>query len=236
MATAQDMIEGALRAIGQLEQGETPDADTLADGLTALNQMIDSWSTEKLSVFCLQDQVFTWTANNRTRTVGPTGDFVGTRPVILDPSTYFIVNNISYPLAILNADQYNGIALKTVTSSLPQCLWLNPTDPDATMYIYPVPSASIELHLYSVLELTQPSTLSTSLVIPPGYLRAFRFNLAVEVATEFGIEPPRQVKRNAELAKRNIKRINNPDLLMSMPYGLIGRRRNNFNIFSGLPQ
>lgn len=236
MATAQDMITGALRSLSQLEQGETPDADTLADGLTALNQMIDSWSTERLSVFCLQEQTFTWTANNRTRTVGPTGDFVGTRPVVIDPSTYFIVNGISYPLAILNADQYNGIALKTVTSSLPQCLWLNPTDPDATMYIYPVPSASFELHLMSVLELTQPSTLSTALVIPPGYLRAFRFNLAVEIATEFGIEVPRQVKRNAELAKRTIKRINNPDLLMSLPYGLVGRRRNNFNIYSGLPQ
>lgn len=236
MATAQELIEGSLRAIGQLEQGETPDADTLADALVALNQMIDSWSTERLSVFCMQDQTFTWTANNTSRTVGPTGDFVGTRPVVVDPSTYYKVNNISYPLTILNVDQYNGIALKTVTSTLPQCLYINMTMPNATMYIYPVPSASIELHLMSVLELTQPSTLATTLVVPPGYLKCFRFNLAVEVATEFGIEPPPQVKRQAELSKRTIKRINNPDLLMSMPYGLVGRRRNNFNIYSGLPQ
>jgi len=130
----------------------------------------------------------------------------------------------------------NGIALPTVTSTLPQALYVNMTMPDATLYIYPVPSASFELHLMSVLELTQPSTLATTLVVPPGYLKAFRFNLAVEVATEFGIEPPPQVKRQAELSKRTIKRINNPDLLMSMPYGLVGRRRNNFNIYSGLPQ
>lgn len=236
MATAQELIEGSLRLIGQLETGETPDAATLADSLTAMNQMLDSWSTERLSVFCLQEQTFTWTANNRTRTIGPTGDFVGLRPVIIDPSTYFIVNNISYPLAILNADQYNGIALKTVTSSLPQCIYVNPTDPNATAYIYPVPSAAFELHLMSVLELTQPSTLSTSLVIPPGYLRAFRYNLAIEIASEFGIDPPQKVSRIADLSKRTIKRINNPNELMSMPYGLIGRRRNNFNIFSGLPQ
>jgi hypothetical protein len=236
MATAQELINGALRAIGQLEQGEEPDADASADALVALNQMLDSWSTERLAVYCLQDQTFTWPANQASRTVGPTGDLIGTRPIAIDPSTYYIVNNISYPLALLNADQYNGIALKSITSTLPQCIWLNPTNPDATMYIYPVPSASFQLHLFSVLELTQPSTLATSLVIPPGYLRAFRFNLAVEVATEFGIEPPPQVKRNADLSKRNIKRINNPDLLMSMPYSLVGRRGNQFNIFSGLPQ
>lgn len=236
MATAQEQIEGALRAIGQLAQGETPDADTLSDALVALNQMLDSWSTERLSVFCMDEQTFTWTANNTSRTVGPTGDFVGTRPVAVDPSTFYKVNNISYPLMLLNVDQYNGIALKTATSSLPQCLYVNMTMPDATMYVYPVPSASFELHLVSVQELDQPATLATELVVPPGYLKAYRFGLAVEIATEFGIEPPPMVKRQADLAKRTIKRINNPDLLMSMPYSLVGRRKTNFNIFSGLPQ
>jgi hypothetical protein len=236
MATAQEQIEGSLRLIGQLAAGEDATSDDLAVGLVALNQMLDSWSTERLSVFCLQDQTFTWTVNERMRTVGPTGDFVGNRPVLVDPSTYFKYNNISYPLAIVNADQYNGIALKTATSSLPQVMYPNMTMPDATLYMYPVPSVAIELHLISVLELTQPATLATSLVVPPGYLKAYRYNLAVEIASEFGIEVPQNVKRQAELSKRTIKRINNPKDLMVMPYSLVGRRKSNFNIFSGLPQ
>jgi hypothetical protein len=236
MATAQEQIEGALRLIGQLAAGEEATADDLADGLTALNQMLDSWSTERLSVFCLQDQTFTWTVGERSRTVGPTGDFVGTRPVLVDPSTYFKWNNVSYPLAIANADQYNGIALKTVNSALPQVLYPNMTMPDATLYIYPVPTVAIELHLISVTELTQPATLATSLVIPPGYLRAYRYNLAVEIASEFGIEVPQKVSRIAELSKRTIKRINNPQNLMVMPYSLIGRRNTDFNVYNGMPQ
>lgn len=236
MSTAADQIKGALRLIGQLAQGEEPDADSYSDALVALNQMLDSWSTERLSIFCLQTQVFTWTANNISRTVGPTGDFVGLRPVLVDPSTFYKVNNITYPLMLLNVDQYNAIALKTVTSSLPQCLYVNMTMPDATMYVYPVPSASFELHLVSVQELSQPATLTTELVVPPGYLKAYRYALAVEIATEFGIEVPANVKRQADLSKRTIKRINNPDLLMSMPYSIVGRRKTNFNIYSGLPQ
>lgn len=234
-STAQQLINGALRAIGQLEQGQEPDAEASADALLAMNQMIDSWSTERLSVYSMQDQTFTWPANTISRTVGPTGNFVGTRPVLVDDSTFFKANNLRYNLALLNVDQYNGIALPTVTSTLPQALYVNMTMPDATMYIYPVPTQAIELHLMSVQELTQPATLATELVVPPGYLKAFRFNLAVEVATEFGIEPPQQVKRQAEISKRNIKRINNPNDLMTMPYSLVGRRKNNFNVFSGLP-
>jgi hypothetical protein len=88
--TAGDQINGALRLIGQLAESETPSAATSADALTALNQMLDSWSSERLSVFSTQDQVFTWPANTVTRTLGPTGNFVGNRPVLVDDSTYFI--------------------------------------------------------------------------------------------------------------------------------------------------
>jgi hypothetical protein len=54
--TAGDQIYAALRLIGQLAEGETPSAETAQDALTALNQMLDSWSIERLSVFSTQDQ------------------------------------------------------------------------------------------------------------------------------------------------------------------------------------
>jgi len=234
MATVGDQINGALRLIGQLAEGEVPSAETSADCLTAFNQMIDSWSTERLSVFSTQDQTFTWPSATASRTVGPTGQLVGTRPVAVDESTYFVLNGISYPLSIVNQDQYNAIALKTATSTIPQVLWVNMDMPDATLTVFPVPSSSFTLHLVSVTPLTQPATLATSLVIPPGYLRAFRFNLAVEIANEFGVEAPPTVKRVADHSKRNLKSINNPMDVMQMPSALVSRRNCNFNIFSGM--
>lgn len=231
-----DQINGALRLIGRLAEGETPSAETSADCLTAFNQMIDSWNTERLSVYATQDQTFTWPASTRTRTLGPSGNFVGDRPVEVQDSTYFIYSNLSYPLTFLNEDQYNAIALKNSTSTFPQFMWVNMDMPDITMRIWPVPTNEIEIHIISIVELSQPATLATTLVIPPGYLRAFRFCLAVEIAQEFGAEPPPMVKRIAEVSKRNIKRINNPGDLMTLPYPLIGRRKTNYNIYSGQPQ
>ena len=232
--TAGDQINGALRLIGQLAEGETPSAAASQDSLTAMNQMLDSWSSERLSVFSTQDQVFTWTQGYISRTLGPTGNFVGNRPVLLDDATYFRdpSNNISFGIKIINQQQYDGIAVKTVTSTYPQVLWINMDMPNVSMYIYPVPTKALEWHFISVTELVEPATLATSLIIPPGYLRAFRFNLACEIAAEFGVEPPPSVQRIAMSSKRNIKRINNPDDVMSLPYSIVATRQR-FNIFAG---
>ena len=232
--TAGDQINGALRLIGQLAEGETPSAATSQDALTAMNQMIDSWSIERLAVFSTQDQVFMWPPGAISRTLGPTGDFVGNRPVLLDDSTYFRdpANNISFGIKILNQQQYNGIAVKTVTSTYPQVIWINMNYPDIEMYVYPVPTKVLEWHFVSVSELDQPATLATVLTFPPGYLRAFRYNLACEIAAEFGVEPSPQVSRIAMTSKRNLKRINNPDDIMSLPYSIVGTRQR-FNIFAG---
>ena len=234
MASAGDLINGALRLLGVLAEGETPSAETSADALNAMNQMIDSWNTERLSIFSTQDQVFNWSPSTISRTLGPTGDFVGNRPILLDDATYFRdpSTNVSFGIKIINQQQYDGIAVKTVTSTYPQVLWINMTYPNVEMYIYPVPTRTLEWHFISVEELTQPATLATDIALPPGYLRAFRYNLACEMAPEFGVEPSPQVRRIAMVSKRNIKRINNPDDIMSLPYSLVATRQR-FNVYAG---
>jgi hypothetical protein len=234
ITTAGDQINGALRLIGQLAEAEEPSAATANDALVALNQMIDSWSTERLAVFSTQDQVFSWLPGFATRTLGPTGDFVGNRPILVDDSTYFRdpSSNISFGVKLINQQQYNGIAVKTVTSTYPQVMFVNMTYPDITMTVYPVPTKVLEWHFVSVNELTTPALLSTPLAFPPGYLRAFRYNLACEIAPEFGVEPSPQVSRIAMYSKRNLKRINNPDDIMSLPYSIVATRQR-FNIFAG---
>jgi hypothetical protein len=106
------------------------------------------------------------------------------------------------------------------------------TFPNAEMYIYPRPTQDLEWHFVSVQELDNPANLSTILYYPPGYLRAFTYNLAMEIAPEFGVEPSPQVQRIAMTSKRNLKRINNPDDVMSIPYAIVATRQR-FNIYAG---
>ena len=232
--TAGDQINRALRLLGVLAEGETTSAAVMQDSLMALNQMIDSWNTERLSVFSTQDQTYTWPAGQITRTLGPSGDFVGNRPVLLDDATYYRDpgTNVSFGIKFINQQQYNGIAVKTVTSTYPQVIFVNNTFPDITMTVYPRPTRDLEWHFVSVQELDNPATLATDLFFPPGYLRAFTYNLAMEIAPEFGVEPSPQVQRIAMTSKRNLKRINNPDDVMSLPYAIVASRQR-FNIYAG---
>ena len=234
MTTAGDQINGALRLLGVLAEGETPSAATSQDALFALNQMIDSWGTEKLSTFTTQEQVFSWLPGFISRTLGPSGDFVGDRPVLMDDATYFVdaSTGISYGIKIINQQQYDGIAVKTVTSTFPQVMWINTNYPNIDMHVYPVPTKVLEWHFISAAQLTQPATIATPLYFPPGYMRAFRYNLACEIAPEFGVEPSGTVGRIAMASKRNLKRINNPDDIMSIPYAIVSTRQR-FNIFAG---
>ena len=232
--TAGEQINRALRLLGVLAEGETPSASVSQDSLMALNQMIDSWNTERLSTFVTQDQVYTWPAGLISRDLGPSGDFVGNRPIMLDDATYFRDpgTNVSFGVKFINQQQYDGIAVKTVSSTYPQVCWVNMGFPDVTITIYPRPTRDLEWHFVSVQELDRPADLSTVLFYPPGYLRAFTYALAMEIAPEFGVEPSPQVTRIAMTSKRDLKRINNPDDVMSMPYALVATRQR-FNVYAG---
>ena len=259
MATTRELLSGAHRLLGLVNSGNVLPEAVYQDNLVALNQMIDSWNTERLAVFCTQDQTYFWDAGFRIRTLGPTGDFIyllatetpepiitedndyigvndGTsfRPILLDDSTYFRdpTTNVSYGIKFINQLQYNNIAVKTVQSTYPQVMFVNMTFPNITLSVYPVPNRMLEFHFISVQPLTNPTTLETNLEFPPGYLRAFRYNLALELAPEFNVEPPTEVRRVAMYSKRNLKRINNPHDLMAMPYSLMARR-NRYNIYAG---
>lgn len=259
MATTRELLSGAHRLLGLVNSGNVLPEAVYQDNLVALNQMIDSWSTERLAVFCTQDQTYYWDAGERIRTLGPTGDFVyilanqsdtpivtqgddyigvddatTQRPILLEDSTYFRdpTTNVSYGIKFINQLQYNNIAVKTVQSTYPQVMFVNNTFPNITLSVYPVPNRMLEFHFISVQPLANPTTLETNLEFPPGYLRAFRYNLALELAPEFNVEPSAEVRRIAMYSKRNLKRINNPDDLMAMPYSLMARR-NRYNIYAG---
>ena len=97
------------------------------------------------------DQTFIWPSGQIHQTLGPTGDFAGSRPVQLDDSTYFRdpSTNVSYDVLAINQQQYDGIAVKTVTSTYPQVYFVNTDYENYDIYVYPVPTRDLEWHFIS---------------------------------------------------------------------------------------
>lgn len=236
MTTVGEIINGALRLIGQLAEGETPSADTANDALVSFNQMLDSWSTESLAIYHVQEQAVFWPAGFMSRTFGPTGDIVGDRPTNLLPSSYFLRNGISFEIVQVSDIEYSNIARKENTSNIPSIMFVDYDMPNVRINLFPVPTETLEFRFRSPALLSQAGSLTTELVFPPGYLKAVRYSLAVELAPEFGVDlrsgSGKTVAIQAEKAKRNIKFKNRRPEQMQMPSQLINKA-GKYNIFSG---
>ena len=79
-ATASDLISGALRNINVLAAGETMNPTESADAIQALNDLLDSWSTQKLYVVSSTENILNLVPNQYQYTIGNPvgGTFSGT--------------------------------------------------------------------------------------------------------------------------------------------------------------
>lgn len=68
-----DIISRALKDIGALEAGETPDAASAQDAFDMLNELIDQWSNQSMMTFYKTEIVFPVTQNVTQYTMGPGG-------------------------------------------------------------------------------------------------------------------------------------------------------------------
>ncbi len=79
-STAQDLVTGALRNIGVLAAAETPSASDTADAVQVMNDLLESWSVDHLNVYCVVENILTFTPGQYQYTIGnPSGgSFIGT--------------------------------------------------------------------------------------------------------------------------------------------------------------
>lgn len=225
MATAITLITRAMRLAGVIGKGEIPDSDESADGLTALNAMLDSWQIERLFVYQIRSETFTWTGNDQTQTVGAAGDFVTDLPTRVADDCSFTISSTDYPVKLIDIDAWSAIPDKTNTSTFP--MWIYPEYGASlvTLYAYPIPSASITFNLRTWKRLQQFTSLTDVLTLPPGNERAITFSLAEEFGgPEFGVQVPPSVIAIARSARRALRRVNAPSPIMSSEAGLMTRR------------
>lgn len=236
--TAGDIIASSLRLLGVLASGEAPSANESNDALNSLNDMLDSWSLESLMIPNRVREVFPITSSQQTYTMGPGGDFSTTRPTNVENVLIQIVANSPYlelPLKLLTKDQYAGLLLKTITSPYPLYCYVEGTAPLETINLWPFPSQSDNLVIYSAKQLSDLTNLTTALSLPPGYERAIRYCLAIELAAEYGKEAGEQVIGIAVEAKTAIKRINWKPKFLQVDEAIISRPAV-FNWYTGEPQ
>jgi hypothetical protein len=184
MTTARDIITRALQRNGILTKGESPSGDEASDGLTALNDMIASWSNDSLLIYARISESFPLVSGQSSYTIGPSGNFNTTRPLQI-LTAFTRIGNIDYEMSIIPEQAFDGITQKNISSSIPEVMFYQAGFPLGTITIYPVPTTGT-LHIRSEKQLTELSSLDVDVDFPPGWERALIFNLAIEIAGEYG--------------------------------------------------
>lgn len=235
MATAQTIIDRALRLIGAIESGESGTAAESADGLIALNAMLDSWSNQRLMAYAMQTVSKAMVAGDASYSIVSAGDFNAARPVKVQRA-YMTIDDFDFPVEVIEEAEWYAIGDKTVTSDLVEKVWYNPTVASytGTINVWPVPSATNTLTLVLWVPLTALASLATTVTLPNGWERALAYNLAVEIAPEYGKEASATVQKVARDSLAAIKRRNSPTIMLTSELpALLNAGHQARNIFTG---
>jgi hypothetical protein len=206
--TAGELIKSSLRLIGAIGTSEVPTADEYTDGLNALNDLLETWSTQNLAVYGSADVTFNTVAGTATYTIGPTGAWVTDRPVRINDSPICTFGGVGFPIDLVGQADYDLIPLKTQQQPIvEQMLYVNDS-PNGIITLWPVPSGIVPITMNIDRVLTQVASSATVMSFPPGYLLALRYNLGILLAPDYGRQVAPEVLAVAQSSFANVKRAN----------------------------
>lgn len=211
----RELLTEAHAEIGVLGAGETMSSAQAAYGLQKINEVIDEWKTQNLTLLSITRTTFTIDSGVGEYTVGPTGSTVGTQIVrpILVPKVSFVDtsqdNNPEYPLDYLDDAAWQAITFKELTNTLPSAYYWQNTYPDATLNFWMVPTSSDLLGvIYHKAALGEYASINTTLSLAPGYRKALVMATALAMCSGYGAKLTPLLLQEAGRSLGNIKRTN----------------------------
>lgn len=205
MTTYADIINAGLRRLRILDIDSTADSTQLANGLLALNALIDSLNAEKISLYEEKELSALTLTGATSYTIGSGGNLNTARPDRI-LSAFYRLNSVDYaPLKMVMKPEWDWLASKTQVGT-PELLWYDTDYPLGVLHLWPNP-ASGSLYITVPLQLTEAATTGTTLSLPPGYRKMLIDNFAIYYSAEGGIVTD-QMREDARLSLAAVRRRN----------------------------
>lgn len=202
--TARYLIQSALKLLKVIDPLETMEPEDAADGLSALNDMVDAWALD--SLYVLATQKVSATFSGQSATIGTGGTFNTTRPVRINHA-FFRRNDEDRELHVVDADHYDAIALKSLANEFPTVLYYRRTLPLGSILVWPVPG-STTYFLDVAIMLSEFADLDTAYEVGQGYRSALKLALVEQLAPLYSQSVGADLMKNIARAKRALKRAN----------------------------
>jgi hypothetical protein len=239
MTTVADVLNESFKKSGVLGLGQAMDGGDMVSGLADFNDMIAQWNTQRWMTWDLLTLGYVSTGAN-SYTVGPAGNFsVAVRPDRIESAfqRQLIASglNVDTPLEVIpSREEYNRLSLKGLVS-FGQYVFLDSSYPTATLYLYPIPNASIYeifISIKNAIPFYTIQNIGTALSIPPQYIAALKFNLAKRFRQAYGkgLRPDMELNALARSSLDIVKQSNLQIPELVMPNALI--KSSGYNILS----
>jgi hypothetical protein len=243
MATARDLIVGALDLINVTGDGMEPSNEMVSKAFTMLNDIIKTWNLQRLMLYKTEEITGILTAGQNPHSIGPSGEIdtgTGSRPVkIQRVFTRFTTNNsVDFTAAQIDSNRYQEIVTKSASTSYPTHFYYKADFPLGYIYMYPVQGqADLEIHITYWMQLEEIVHLTDDVTLPFGYDTALKYQLACDLSPTYGRPVNRGdaiFDRAADL-RREIKRANEDDRDVQLDFALssTNNRGFRFNILRG---
>ena len=213
--SARQIGTTALRLLGVAAAEQPLSADMAQSALDALNAMLDGWAVERLLIFTRPKIPLVLEPGRPTYTWGlsvPPADIPREPPVRLEMALLTVEDTtpgLEWEVKILTQSEYeSSVWLKGMESTYPAMLYLEASQPVARLHVWPIPQIAYTLQLLPWTAHAPYAAWDDVLPWPNGYQRAMQFNLALELAPQYGVEPSPLILRTAEESKRAIFPIN----------------------------
>jgi len=237
VATVRSITQDALMEIGVLAPGESLSNAQGATGLSWIIRMIDAWGADFLTFAYQLRTTFTLTSGSSSVSVGPGQTVNIPRPMRINTVNYLIPATspgVEVPIGLMDQDAYANLSIKSQSSAYPiQAFYqVDMVDAFGTLFFWPEVSQDLTIALYTPQAVAVPTSLDTDIIGPPGYLQALHYQLAVQLCTPFGVQPPPALATLATEAFATMKRPNEKPGLLGTDPALIPSLGGGYNILS----
>ena len=219
-------INGSLRLLGVLSSGEDAQATEHEDALEVFNSMIDGFNVSGLAVSYLQHIAYTqplsgWKSNITIGVDTPTliHDFNQPAPSSITSAFFRDTGGIDFKMTPMGLNEWSDMVYKAIVAP-PRKYYENYYGHTLSLQFDTIPYPLYTLHLVCKIPYTGNYKATDDITWDYGFEEMLRYQLAVRLAAEYGVQLRPEVAMGAAKLMANIKNRNSVGAVLNTDVGL----------------